>query len=181
MFEKLKLKDMMYCSIFAALIGVLAYVVIPLPFSPVLVTGQTLAIMLAGLMLGPIQSFVSVLVFILIGIAGIPVFSGGRAGIGVLAGASGGYIIGFLVGAVIISLLSRKTKSNWRLGGSAIIGGIIVVYLFGVPWMSFVTGMGMKEALIAGVLPFIPGDLVKVVAATLLAKSLNSHLRIRKV
>lgn len=180
MFKEFKLKDMMYSSMFAALISVLAYVVIPLPFSPVPVTGQTLAIMLAGLVLEPAQAFLSVLIFILLGAAGVPVFSGGRAGIGVLAGTSGGYIIGFLVGAVIISLLCKKTNNVWKLGVSAVIGGIIVVYLFGVPWLGYITGMGVKEAVIAGALPFIPGDIFKVVVATILAKRINPHLKMRR-
>lgn len=181
MFKELKLKDMMYCSMFAALISVLAFLVIPLPFSPVPVTGQTLAIMLAGLILGPVQAFLSVLIFILLGIAGVPVFSGGRAGIGVLVGPSGGYIIGFLVGAVIISLLSKKANNVWTLGASAIFGGIIMVYLLGVPWLSYITGMGATEAIVAGALPFIPGDVFKVVVATILAKRIKPHLKIRRI
>jgi len=181
MSKKFKLNDMIYSSIFAALISVLGYVVIPLPFSPVLITGQTLGIMLAGQVLGPLQAFVSVFIFILLGVAGVPVFSGGRAGIEVLAGTSGGYILGFLVGAVIISLLCKKTNNLWRLGGAAIIGGIIVVYLFGVTWLSFVTGMGVEKAFVGGALPFIPGDILKVVASTLLAKRLKPHLKVGRI
>lgn len=179
MTKKFKLKDMMYSSIFAALISVLGYVVIPLPFSPVPVTGQTLGIMLAGLLLGPLQAFLSVFIFILLGIAGVPVFSGGRSGIGVVAGPSGGYIVGFLVGAVVISLLCRKTNNIWKLGGSAIVGGIIVVYLLGVSRLSFLTGMGLEKAIVTGALPFIPGDILKVIAATLLARRLKPHLKSR--
>lgn len=179
MTKNFKLKDMMYSSIFAALISVLGYVIIPLPFSLVPVTGQTLGIMLAGLLLGPLQAFLSVFIFILLGIAGVPVFSGGRSGIGVLAGPSGGYIVGFLVGAVVISLLCRKTNNIWKLGGSAIVGGIIVVYLLGVSRLSFLTGMGLEKAIVTGALPFIPGDILKVIAATLLARRLKPHLKSR--
>ncbi|QUH27122.1 biotin transporter BioY [Serpentinicella alkaliphila] len=179
MTKNFKLKDMMYSSIFAALISVLGYVVIPLPFSPVPVTGQTLGIMLAGQLLAPFQAFLSVFIFILLGVAGVPVFSGGRSGIGVLAGPSGGYIVGFLVGAVVISLLCRKSNNIWKLGGSAIVGGIIVVYLLGVSRLNFLTGMGLEKAIVTGALPFIPGDILKVIAATLLAKRLKPHLKSR--
>ena len=181
MLKGFKLKDMIYSSIFATIIRVLAYVIIPLPFRPVPLTGQTLGVMLAGLLLGPIQAFLSVFIFILLGAIGIPVFSGGNAGIGILLGTKGGYILGFLVGAVIISLLSRKTNNLWKLGASAIFGGIIVVYLLGVPWLNYVTGMGLNKAIAVGALPFIPGDLLKVVVATLLAKRLNPHLNIKKI
>ncbi|MCG8502127.1 MAG: biotin transporter BioY [Firmicutes bacterium] len=179
MFKKIELKDMTYCAMFAALIGVLGYVVIPLPFSPVTVTGQSLAVMLAGLVLGPVQAAVSVLVFILLGIAGIPVFSGGRAGIGVLFGHSGGYIAGFLVGVVVISLLARQSRNIWRLGAAAALGGMLVVYLLGVPWMAYITGRNVQEAIAAGALPFIPGDIFKVFVAALLAKKINFHFRSR--
>lgn len=177
MFKKLKLRDLLFSALFSALISVLAYVSIPLPFSPVPITGQTFGVMLAGLLLSPLQAFMSVLTFLLLGAVGVPVFSQGRAGIGVLVGPSGGYLLGFLIGAVVISILCRNKNNILRMAVSAIIGGIIVVYLLGVPWLGYTTGMGIKEAVMGGALFYLPGDLIKVIVSVILAKKINAHMQ----
>ncbi len=171
-------KDMILAGMFAALIGVMGYVSVPIPISPVPISGQTLAIMLIGLMLTPKQAFYSVATWMLVGIAGAPVFSGGRAGIGVLAGPSGGYIIGFLAGAVAISYLKGKDVSMAKMYMAAIVGGILVVYACGVPMMAFLLNMDAATALKAGALPFLIGDFIKVFIAVNLAYALRKRLSV---
>jgi biotin transport system substrate-specific component len=177
----LSVRDLTYSALLAALTGVLGYLVFPLPFSPVPVTGQTFAVMLAGIVLTTSQAALSMLVFLGLGIIGVPIFSGGTAGIGMLVGPKGGYLIGFLIGAVVISLLTSYWKENYLTTGlAAIIGGIIVIHLFGVGWLSYVNQLGLKEAFTAGSLPFIPGDLFKAVIATLTGRKISQQLAARR-
>lgn len=150
---------------FAALTAVLAFVAIPLPFSPVPVTGQTLGLMLAGVLLTPRQAALAMATYLLLGLAGAPVFSGGTGGGTVLLGPAGGYLAGFAPGAALISILRRNNRLP-RLPLAIITGGMLAVYLPGTLWLSHVTGMGFTPALTVGTLPYIPGDLVKVAIAT---------------
>lgn len=177
MYTKNVVTDSVYAALFAALIAVLGLVSIPLPISPVPVTGQSLAIMLTGSILTVRQSAYSVLTFLLLGAVGVPVFAGMTGGIGILVGPRGGYLIGFLVGAVVIALLKGQNNNKWRLAFANVAGGIIVIYTLGMLWLNFVTGMGLEKAFTVGVLPYIPGDLFKVFAATIIGISVNSQLQ----
>ncbi|WMJ80741.1 biotin transporter BioY [Clostridium sp. MB40-C1] len=179
MTKKINIRDIIYSAMFAAIISVLGYVIIPLPFSPVPITAQTLAVMLAGCVLTPIQAGLSISTFLFLGIIGIPVFSGGRAGIGVIAGPTGGYLIGFLIGTIVISLIKGKGDSIVRLIFSSILGGIIIVYLIGVPWLGKVSGIGVYKAFISGALPFIWGDLFKALAAGFIGRKINKIYEFR--
>lgn len=176
MSKKNEVTDFVYAALFAALIAVLGLVSIPLPISPVPVTGQSLAIMLAGSILTVRQAAFSVITFLLIGAVGVPVFAGMTGGVGILVGPRGGYLLGFLVGAVVIALLKGQDNNKWRLAFANVLGGIVVVYAFGVIWLNFVTGMGLEKAFMVGALPYIPGDLFKVFAATLIAIAVNRQL-----
>lgn len=168
------ISTMIKIAIMAALISVLSYVTVPLP--PVPITGQTLGIMLTGLILSPINAAISVLIFILLGAIGIPVFSGGQAGLPVLVGPTGGYIVGFLIGAIVISLLKKDGKSFTINAIASIIGGVIVVYCIGVPWLAKSLALPLKTALITGVGQFLIGDLIKVVLASYIAVQINKAL-----
>ncbi len=174
--KKLKTKDFLYAAIFAALIAVMGFIIVPLPFSPVPVTGQSLAIMLAGCLLTTRQAGMAVTTFLMLGVAGIPVFAGGTAGIGVLVGPRGGYLIGFLVGAVVISMLKKKFPSVLGLFFSSVVGGILVVYALGVFHLNNVTGMGLEAAITAGALPFIPGDIFKAIVAAFVGSAVNKRM-----
>ena len=177
MSKRLNLRDYLYASMFTALIAVLGFVYIPLPFSPVPITGQTLAIMLAGSILTAKQSAMSVTTFLLLGIAGVPVFSGGTSGFAAITGPKGGYLVGFLVGAVVISLLKGSGNNLVRLGISNFVGGIIIIYTIGVIWLNAATGMGLYKSVVSGVLPFIPGDIFKVFVATFVGFAVNKQVR----
>lgn len=180
MTKRKELIDLIYAALFAALIVVLGFIAVPLPFSPVPVTGQTLAIMLAGSILTVRQAAMSVGTFLLLGAVGIPVFAGGAGGLGVLAGPRGGYLVGFLIGAIVIALINNRSSNILKIGAANIIGGIVVIYLIGVLWLNQVTGMGLEKAVVAGMMPFIPGDLFKVAIATVVAVAVNKQmLRLR--
>lgn len=176
MAKKLTIKDMIYSALFATITAILGYVIIPLPFSPIPITAQSLAVMLAGCILTPLQAALSMITFLFMGIIGIPVFSGGRAGIGIIVGKSGGYLIGFLVGAIVISLLIRRNKSFVNMLIGCFIGGVVVVHLLGSAWLGYVTAMGIKKAFLLGSAPFIVGDLLKAVVAVLIGSRLNRRM-----
>jgi len=168
----MRAKDLILPALFAALTGVLSFVSIPLPFSPVPVTGQSLGVMLAGAILTPHQAGLSMVTFLLLGIAGAPVFSGGTAGFGVLAGPTGGYLFGFLVGAVTIALLRGNNKLP-QLITAVLLGGLVAVYIPGALWLSRVTGLDLAGAVSVGVLPYLPGDVIK--AAIVVAAAARLH------
>lgn len=175
--KRFSVRDLSYVSFFATLIAVSGYISVPLPFSTVPVTAQTLAVMLAGGLLPLGQATVSVLVFLLMGAVGLPVFSGGTAGLGIIVGKTGGYLIGFIAGAAVISILKGKKPGFIRLLTVNAIGGIFAVYFFGVLWLNYVTGMGISKAVIFGALPFIPGDIGKIIAAALITLKLDKHIK----
>lgn len=157
-------------ALIAAVMGILSIISIPLPFSPP-VTGQTLGVMLAGLLLTPGQAGLAMLVYLLAGAAGAPVFAGGSGGLGVLTGYTGGYLLGFLPAAVVTAWL--RGKGQWPRLVIAVVAGLLTYYLPGTLWLSRVTGNGLLASLSLGVLPFIPGDLLKAAAAVFVAAKLK--------
>jgi biotin transport system substrate-specific component len=164
-------------ALFASLLCVSSYIIIPLPFSPVPVTAQSLAVMLAGSLLSPFHAFLTVLLFIFLGMIGLPVFAGGASGPGVLIGPTGGYLFGFLIGVVVISLIKGKKPGIIRYGIANLTGGVLTVYALGIPYLSQTTGMAIQQAFMVGGLPFLMGDLFKVMIAAGLAWRLVPHLR----
>ncbi|MEW6578444.1 MAG: biotin transporter BioY [Chloroflexota bacterium] len=151
-------------SLFVALSAQLA---IPLPFSPVPVTGQTLAVLLTGMLLGSRRGSLSLLTYLVEGGLGLPVFAGGTAGLARLTGPTGGYLIGFLAAAFLVGMLAERGWDR-RTGTTflAILLGNAVIYAFGLPWLAHF--VGGERVLALGVLPFIPGDLWKLLLATML-------------
>jgi biotin transport system substrate-specific component len=168
-------RDFVYAAFFTALIALLGIISIPLPISPVPITGLNLGIMLAGSILTARQAFFSVLTLIVLGGAGVPVFSGMAGGIGVLLGPRGGYYWGFLFGAALIARLRDGNNTFWRLLLANIAGGAALAYAFGVPWLSVVTGISLGKAAAIGALPFIPGDVFKAVVAAMIGVQVNKR------
>jgi biotin transport system substrate-specific component len=169
----LKIKEMMFIAIMAAVIAVLGLLPpIPLPFIPVPITVQTLGVMLAGSILGARLGGISLLLFVILIGLGAPLLSGGRGGLAVLVGPTGGYVLSYPIAAFVIGLLVQRTSSAgikfWNVLLGNILGGIIVVYAVGIPFMSLITDVPISKAII-GNLVFIPGDLLKAVLASFIA------------
>ncbi len=152
-------------SLFTAL---MAQVVVPLPFTPVPITGQTLAVLLVGAALGARRGALSMVAYLTEGLAGLPVFAGGTSGIGRLLGPTGGYLVGFVPAAFVVGWLAeRGWDRRLPTAALAMAVGNGVIYVFGLPWLA--RFVGPAHVLSMGLGPFVPGDLLKVcVAATLL-------------
>lgn len=175
----IKTKDMTMASLFAAITFIMGFVKIPLPFSPVPITGQTFAVMLAGGLLNPVAAFLSLFVFDLLGAVGVPVFSGLTGGINVIVGPTGGYILSWPFAALFISLTLRNRKVNFfNVLLAYILFGIILVYIAGITQLSFVAGISLKKAFMVGALPFIPGDIIKAIVASYLTLKLKPIMEI---
>jgi biotin transport system substrate-specific component len=148
---------------FSFVIGLSAQIAIPLPFTPVPVTLQTLAVLLTGCALGSGRGTLALLAYLGEGFAGLPVFSGGRAGVAHLFGPTGGYLLGFLAAAYVIGLLAERGVLRHGVGALlALVAGNIVLYVPGVLWLGAYTGMG--KALSFGMTPFLAGDAAKIAA-----------------
>ena len=151
---------------FALLTALGAQVRIPLPFTPVPISLQTFAVLLAGLVLGGGSGALSQAVYVALGTLGAPVFAGG-AGTAWLFGPTGGYLMGFVLAALLVGQLSRALDARrrpWALCG-VLAAGIVAVYVPGVIWLALMTGMGLGKAVVVGAVPFIPGDVLKALLA----------------
>ncbi|WP_353113418.1 biotin transporter BioY [Microbacterium sp.] len=164
--------DIARIAVFAALIVVLGIVNVALP-GGVPITGQTLGVMLAGLVLGPRLGALAVLVVLALAAIGLPVLAGGRGGLGVFVAPSAGYLIGWVLGAVVIGLVMRSGRfAWWRAATAAVAGGIVSVYALGIPVQAMVTGVPLGPTALSSLL-FVPGDLVKAAIATVLVVGLH--------
>jgi biotin transport system substrate-specific component len=175
--KKRSLRGMVYASMFGALTAVGAYIMIPLP--PVPITMQTLFVNLAGALLGGSLGALSQVVYILLGVIGLPVFAGGKAGAGVLLGPTGGYLIGFVVGAYVIGKLTairKKPGFIWLVCAMSI--GIALVYLLGIIQLMIVAKLDYDKAIAVGLLPPLPGDILKIIIAALITLKIRDHLRL---
>lgn len=164
--------DLARIAVFAALVIVLGTVMVPLP-SGVPITGQTLGVMLAGLVLGARRAPLAILLVLALAGIGLPVLAGGRGGLGAFVGPTAGYLAGWVVGAIVIGMIAHSGRFTWwRAGTGAVVGGIVVVYLFGIPVQAAVTGVPLDLTALSSV-AFLPGDLIKATLATLLAVALR--------
>ncbi len=175
-----RLINLIYIAMFAAVIAICAQLQIPaaVPF-----TLQTLGVFVAGGLLGSRRAVLSVLVYILIGLIGVPVFSGFTGGAGVLFGLTGGYIIGFIFTALIVGLMTEKLeKKLWVLALSMMLG-LFACYIFGTIWFLTVYNMNMGTISLGGalmmcVVPYLPFDALKIAAAVVLVNRLDKVVRL---
>ena len=171
--RKWKTIDMAYIALFAVLMAVCSWISIPavVPF-----TLQTFGVFVAVSVLGGKRGTLAVVLYLLMGVVGLPVFAGFSGGLGVLLGSTGGYIIGFIVMAVIAGLFIDNCRKPWiQLIGMIV--GTIVCYLFGTVWFCIVAGYTFQAALAVCVIPFIPADLVKMIIAMIIGPMIKKRIR----
>lgn len=153
---------------FIALIAVGSWISIPL--GPVPFTLQTLFVILAGTVMKR-YAILPAALYMVLGAINLPVFHNGLAGIGVLLGPSGGYIIGFILAAAIVGLAYEKNTRRSKITG--IIAGTAVIYLTGILWLAYSTGMTLFGAFLVGVVPFVIGDILKGISAYIIADRIS--------
>ncbi len=147
-------------------VAAMAQIRIPLPFTPVPLTGQTFAVLVVGASLGARKGAASLALYLLLGLTGLPFFAGGTGGLAVLIGPTGGYLAGFIAAAYVIGLLAaRGLDRRIPTALAAFLVGEVIIYLLGVAWLS--TFLGFGRAIQEGLLPFLFGDAIKLVAAAL--------------
>ncbi len=164
-------RELTTMALLAALLCASSYISIQLPISAVPITAQTLIVNMIALLLKPKKASITVAVWVLLGAVGLPVFSGGRGGIGVIAGATGGYILSYILVVFVISLVKGNKNKVWK-SLVAVFVGEFIIYAVGIPWMKVVMGIGWKAAIVSGMLPFLIGDVIKCVAAVYVCKPL---------
>ena len=165
------LRAMVLASLFAALTAVGA--LIALPIGPVPIVLQNFFVMLMGLLLGPRWGLAGVGAYLLAGALGLPVFAGGTSGLARFAGPTGGYLVGYLPCVALIGGIAARGRGQRIMDALALVCGTAALYACGVSWLKVVTGMAWSKALGVGVIPFLPGDIAKMIAAVLVIKSLR--------
>ena len=168
----MKSRDLAYIALFAAIVAVLGLLPpVPVPGIPVPITAQTLGVMLAGSVLGAKRGGLALLLFLAVVALGAPVLSGGRGGLGVFVGPTAGYLYSWPIAAFVIGLLTqlfwRRFNVAWAMVAN-LVGGVVVIYAIGVPFTSVYADVPLWASF-TGSFAFIPGDVVKAVAASIVA------------
>ncbi|RLB97423.1 MAG: biotin transporter BioY [Deltaproteobacteria bacterium] len=171
-----QLRMTVYTSLFVALIAIGAFIAIPI--GPVPIVLQNMFVLLAAIILGPVWGLSCVAVYLLIGLAGLPVFSAGGSGIGKLFGPTGGYLLGYLPCVFVTAIISKGLGKKMSSDIIAMVIGSLIVYAAGVPWLKAVTAMTFEKALTVGMIPFLPGDVLKIIAAAFIARTLRPVIKL---
>ncbi len=160
------LQNLLLITISALFIAAFAQIRIPLPFTPVPLTGQTFAVLLVGATLGSKRGLVSLALYILLGALELPFFAGGASGLAYMSGPTLGYLVGFVAAAYLVGLLAeRGLERSVRTSLVPFLAGTLVIYVFGAGWLAIL--FGFEQALALGVLPFLVGDAIKLVLAAI--------------
>ncbi|MEE1043492.1 MAG: biotin transporter BioY [Clostridia bacterium] len=163
----MKTKKLVYCALFAAIISVASQISVPV--QPIPINAGLFAVLLCGGMLGKKYGTISVVVYILLGIIGAPVFAGFRGGLGVLAGPTGGYVFGYAIVAFVTGMVCENTKKV-KYTIPFMMLSVVLCYIVGTMWFCITTGNDFVSALSMCVIPFIPWDILKVVLASMVIK-----------
>ena len=170
--QKIRTKQMVLIALMTAVTCVLGPLSIPLPFSPVPISLTNFAIFLAIFILGMKNGTISFIIYLLLGAVGVPVFSSFRGGLQVLAGPTGGYLIGFIFLALIMGFALEHFDRKLVPTIIGIIIGMAVCYAFGTVWLAKLLSLSFKEGLMMGVIPYLPGDAAKIIIAAIVGPKL---------
>ena len=170
--QKIRTKQMVLIALMTAVTCVLGPLSIPLPFSPVPISLTNFAIFLAIFVLGMKSGTISFIIYLLLGAIGVPVFSSFRGGLQVLAGPTGGYLIGFIFLALIMGFALEHFDRKLVPTIIGMIIGMAVCYAFGTVWLAKLLSLSFKEGLIMGVIPYLAGDAAKIIIAAIVGPKL---------
>ena len=170
--QKIRTKQMVLIALMTAVTCVLGPLSIPLPFSPVPISLTNFAIFLAIYVLGMKNGTISFIIYLLLGAVGVPVFSSFRGGLQVLAGPTGGYLIGFIFLALIMGFALDHFDRKLVPTIIGMIIGMAVCYAFGTVWLAKLLSLSFKEGLMMGVIPYLAGDAAKIIIAAIVGPKL---------
>ena len=171
-----KTQNLTIIALMAAVTCILGPLSITIPVSPVPISFTNLAIYLTVMILGWKKGVVSYLIYLLIGLAGVPVFSAFTSGPGKLLGPTGGYLIGFVFLALISGFFVEKFNGKIYMYAAGMVVGTAVTYAFGTIWLAYQAHMDFAAALMAGVIPYLPGDIVKILIAVFAGNEIRKRL-----
>ena len=174
--NRISTKKAILCALFAALTAAFAQITIPISIIPI--TLSLVPVYIAGAMLGPVYGGISILVYLLLGLCGLPVFQSFKGGAPVLLGPTGGYIVGFIFTAVITGAIVKIKKDKFFIYPIAMVIGCAVCYAFGTAWFVIQSHTPILSALSLCVVPFIPGDILKIAAASFISHRLNKIVKL---
>ena len=170
--------DICVTALFTAVITVCAWITVNIPIGVVPFTMQTFGVLCAAGILGAKRGTASVAVYILIGVVGLPVFSGFKGGIGSILGPTGGFILGFILTAALVGLMAEKFGRKLIILILTMIVGVLLCYVAGVVWFMFVydSGKGLGGALMTCVVPFLVPDALKILAASIVVNRVSKFV-----
>lgn len=174
--KKLSTYEMALIGVLTAVICILGPLAINIPISPVPISLANLAIYFAIYILGCKLGTISVLIYLLIGLIGIPVFSNFSGGFAKIAGPTGGYLVGYIFLAILAGWMIDHFKAI-TVHFLALILGTVILYAFGTAWLAHQAGLTFVQAMFAGVIPFIPGDLIKIIITLILGPIIKKRLK----
>jgi biotin transport system substrate-specific component len=177
--SKTNVRELALIAVMAAVTCVLGPLSIPIGVVPISLTN--LAVYFAIYILGTKRGTLSYIVYLLIGLVGLPVFSSFTGGVGKLLGPTGGYLIGFIFMALICGVFIDRSHHNIVFSVIGMVMGTAVCYVFGTIWLAYEAGMTMGAALAAGVIPFLPGDAAKIIVAAVVAPQVRKRLAQAKI
>jgi len=171
--QHLELKDMVSCALFISLIILGSHISIPIPVGPVPITLADFFVMLAGMFLTVKNSLITIILYLTLGLIGLPVFSNGNSGFAFFLGPTGGFLLGYIFLATVISLTKSKVKKNVLRDVTAIIIGNFFLYGIGLLWLYRFIGNGYV-VLATGLIPFLPGSIIKIIVVLMISKTISS-------
>lgn len=175
---KLSIKEITLCSLFASLTAIFAQIYIPLFFTPVDINMGPLIVLMCSLVIGKKCGIISQTVYIMMGVIGLPVFGHFSSGLSTLAGPTGGYIVGYVITAFVVGTINENSYLNSKFNKTFIyifsmICGIISCYICGTIYFMYLTKTNLIQSLFLCVIPFLIGDLIKILIATFLSNKIN--------
>ena len=172
-----RVKKMCYIALCTAILCILGPLSITIPISPVPIALAVFGTYISGYVLGSKWGAIASVLYILIGAVGIPVFSGFTGGPAKLVGPTGGYLIGYIAISFFTGLFVEKFEGKIYMYVVGMVVGLVICYILGTIWLACVAGMSGTAALMAGVIPFIPGDIAKIVLAVIVGIPLRTALK----
>ncbi len=172
-----KIKDILLCAIFASLTAIFSIISVPLPFTPIPINLAIISVFLSGGLLGSKLGSISQIIYVILRIIGIPLFSGISGGIGLIYSPTGGYVISYIICAGIVGLVLEKSNQSVFIYFLSMISGLIICYVFGTLWFMLITKSNFINALILCISPFIIADIFKIIISTSLLWKLKPLLK----